>query len=306
MFGFLIPLSVNSNCQPQPCLVKSTCMCLRGRKKHYLHDPEAATQLWWGETELVDQSAFVLILTGMSRLWPTSFRKWTLKSFSSRENWSRIRNQRYFNSPFLSYWRVTNLEMSVGACKEPAWQITWQIPAKTHYQYSCHWPLLCISPPATQAPSVSSSLILQPLRQLEWGGLLALLVLWTGQPEELYPHQNAPHEAAQVGDKWGFPLPVRFQWFPQTWGQNLVIQYCPWFHSWQGGTSSSNPPPLNHLQRSPHLLLWIYFFFGFNYQNCAYWDEFSPSTHDTEVALDWLSQADPVYIKQNGKKQTEL
>lgn len=25
--------------------------------------------------------------------------------------------------------------------------------------------------------------------------------------------------------------------------------------------------------------------------------EFSPSTHDTEVALDWTSQADPVYIK---------
>lgn len=180
--------------------------------------------------------------------------------FIKRENWSRIRDQRYFNSPFLSYWRVTNFEMSVMARREPAWQIIWQIPAKTHYQYSCHWSLLWISPPASQAPALSSSLILQPLEQLEWAGLLALWSYGLDSQKNIIHIRMLPMK--QVADKWGFPLLVRFQWFPQAWGQNLVVQYCPWFHSWQGGTSSSNPPPLNHLQRSPHFLLWIYFFGG--------------------------------------------
>lgn len=115
-------------------------------------------------------------------------------------------------------------------------------------------------PLPTKLPQASWSLIPQPFTHLKCvGGLLALLCLWTGQPEALYPHQSTACEAAEVGDKWGFPLPVRFQWFPQAWRQNLV-QYRPWFHSWQEGTSTSNAPCLNHLQRSPHLLLWIYSF----------------------------------------------
>lgn len=49
------------------------------RKKHYLHIPEVTTQLWWGEEEFVDKPALALILTGVSLLWPTYFRKWMLK-----------------------------------------------------------------------------------------------------------------------------------------------------------------------------------------------------------------------------------
>lgn len=45
------------------------------------------------------------------------FQKMIIKIiFIKRENWSRIRDQRYFDSPFLSYWRVTNFEMRVTAC----------------------------------------------------------------------------------------------------------------------------------------------------------------------------------------------
>lgn len=38
------------------------------RKKHCLRDPEAATQLQWGEEEFVDEPAFALVLTGTSLL----------------------------------------------------------------------------------------------------------------------------------------------------------------------------------------------------------------------------------------------
>lgn len=47
-------------------------------------------------------------------------------------------------------------------------------------------------------------------------------------------------------------------------------------------------------------------FHGFNHQNCAYWDELSPSIYNIEVALDWISQADAAYIKHKGEKQTAL
>lgn len=177
--------------------------------------------------------------------------------FIKRENWSRIRDQRYFNSPFLSYWRVTNFEMSVRARREPAWQIIWQIPAKTHYQYSCHWSLLWISPPASQAPAVSSSLILQPLKQLEWAGLLALWSYGLDSQKKFIHIRTLPMK--QVADKWGFPLLVRFQWFPQAWGQNLVVQYCPWFHSWQ----EVPPAPILHLSTTCRDLHISYFAFTF-------------------------------------------
>lgn len=86
------------------------------------------------------------------------------------------------------------------------------------------------------------------------------LVLWTGQPEEHYPHQNAPHEAGS--------RQVRFS----TTGQISMVStsmrtksccpVLPLIPQLTGGTSSSNPPPLNHLQRSPYFLLCIYFFGG--------------------------------------------
>lgn len=82
--------------------------------------------------------------------------------FVKRENWSRIRDQSHFDSPLLSLWRLTNFQMNAAARREPAQQITQQIPAKAGYQHSCHWSLLWISPPASQAPSAPPSLTLQP------------------------------------------------------------------------------------------------------------------------------------------------
>lgn len=51
-FGWVFYPTTCEFSNQQPCPVRSTCMCLRGRKKYCLHDPEAATQLWWGDKEL--------------------------------------------------------------------------------------------------------------------------------------------------------------------------------------------------------------------------------------------------------------
>jgi len=70
------------------------------------------------------------------------------------------------------------------------------------------------------------------------------------------------------------------------------------------------PPPLTHrfstTRTDLHISDFWVAFLGFNRQNHAYWDELSPSTYDTEVALDWIYKDDPVYIKQKGKTQTAL
>lgn len=68
---------------------------------------------------------------------------------------------------------------------------------------------------------------------------------WTARStlstSELFP------QSSKVENKWAFPLPVRFQWLPQTQGQNLLVQYCPvipqltrrHLHLW---SSAAQPP----------------------------------------------------------------
>lgn len=216
--------------------------------------------------------------------------------FIKRENWSRIRDQSHFDSLFLPLWTVTNFQRSARACREPAQQI----PTKARS-------LLSVSPPASQAPSI---LIVQPSTQLQ-----NRANFWPFCPEVWAARSTLStlghlYEAVQAADELSHHQ-LDFNGFHKHRDKNLLIQYCPaaisqlmrrHLHLWSSVSHPSAEISTSLTFCLPILALTV----AQVHHNLAYWRELLPSIYNIEVALDRLSQADPVYIKQKGRKQTAL